>query len=162
LSSEAFIEFTLSAYLVLVALLCGSFINLASDRLPRNESLIRPRSHCRACGRQLNLIDLVPVVGYLVRGGRCASCRTAIGSSSPAVEAVCGLLMLASLVFLGVAVGALVGFAAVLLLGLAAVSLAWHAREGVVRRVLGQTDEGGVPIGRVAEPGLLPNADRDT
>jgi leader peptidase (prepilin peptidase) / N-methyltransferase len=162
LSSQAVIEFTLSAYLVLVALLCGSFINLASDRLPRNESLIRPRSHCRACGRQLNLIDLVPVVGYLVRGGRCASCRTAIGSSSPAVEAVCGLLMLASLVFLGLAFGALVGFAAVLLVGLAAVSLAWHAREGVVRRVLGQTDGGGVPIGRVAEPGLLPNADRDT
>jgi leader peptidase (prepilin peptidase)/N-methyltransferase len=162
MSSEAFIELIFSAYLVLVALLCGSFINLAADRIPRQESLVRPRSHCRACGRQLNFVDLVPIIGYLVRGGRCASCLAVIGASSPAVEALCGLLMLASLTFLGLTFGALVGLAAVLLVGLAAVSLAWRAREGVVQRVLGQTDGGGVPIGRVAEPGLLPNADRDT
>ena len=51
------VALTISAgcYLVLVALLLGSFINLAADRLPRGESLIRPRSHCRACGRQLTL-----------------------------------------------------------------------------------------------------------
>jgi leader peptidase (prepilin peptidase) / N-methyltransferase len=162
LSSEAFIAFIFSAYLVLVALLCGSFINLASDRIPRQESLVRPRSHCRACGRQLNFVDLAPIIGYLVRGGRCASCRAAIGASSPAVEALCGLLMLASLTFLGLTFGALVGVAAVLLVGVAAVSLAWRARQEVVQRAPGQTGVGGVPLGRVAEPGLLPNADRDT
>jgi leader peptidase (prepilin peptidase)/N-methyltransferase len=123
LSSVAVVELTLSAYLVLVGLLCGSFINLAADRIPRGESLVRPRSHCRACGRQLNVVDLVPVAGYLVRGGRCASCGVAIGASSPAVEALCGIAVLAPLAFLGLTLGALVGFAAVVLVGVAVVSL---------------------------------------
>ena len=57
----------LEAYLVLVALLIGSFINLAADRLPRGESVVSPRSHCRSCGRVLNVVDLFPVAGYLVR-----------------------------------------------------------------------------------------------
>src|SRR3989440_7452639 len=101
---------TISAgcYLVLVALLLGSFINLAADRLPRGESLVRPGSHCRACGRRLNALDLLPVVGYLVRRGRCATCRTPIGISSPVVEAVAGILMLVPLMLLSLWPGALV------------------------------------------------------
>ena len=42
------VVFGLAAYLVLVALLLGSFINMAADRLPRHESLVHPRSHCRS------------------------------------------------------------------------------------------------------------------
>jgi prepilin signal peptidase PulO-like enzyme (type II secretory pathway) len=113
----------LAVYLVLVALLLGSFINLAADRLPRRESIIRPRSHCRSCGRVLNTVDLAPVAGYLVRGGRCASCGVSIGLTSPAVEAVCGGAMLASVALLGPWRGAVVGFAAVALVGVVAISL---------------------------------------
>lgn len=120
------------AYLVLVALLVGSFINLAADRLPRGESIVHPRSHCRSCGRVLNVVDLIPVVGYLVRRGRCASCGTPIGPSSPAVEAVCGGLMVLPLAMLGPVAGALVGGVAVVGLGLAAVGLAF-ARAGARR-----------------------------
>ena len=65
----------LTAYVVFVGLVLGSFINLAADRMPRGESVVRPRSHCRACGRQLNTIDLLPVLGYVLRRGRCATCR---------------------------------------------------------------------------------------
>jgi prepilin signal peptidase PulO-like enzyme (type II secretory pathway) len=113
----------IEAYFVLVALLIGSFINLAADRLPRGESLIRPRSHCRSCGRVLGVVDLLPVAGYLVRGGRCASCRTTIGASSPVVEALCGAAMLGSVVLLGPWRGALAGFAAVAAIGVVGVSL---------------------------------------
>jgi leader peptidase (prepilin peptidase)/N-methyltransferase len=84
-TAEVLASWAVMTYLVLVALLLGSFINLASDRLPRHESLVRPRSHCRSCGRVLNLVDLVPVGGYVVRGGRCAGCGVSIGASSPAV-----------------------------------------------------------------------------
>jgi prepilin signal peptidase PulO-like enzyme (type II secretory pathway) len=117
------------AYLVLVALLLGSFINLAADRLPRGESIVHPRSHCRSCGRVLDLVDLIPVAGYVVRRGRCASCGASIGASSPAIEAACGLLMLVPLATLGLVSGALVGGVAVMSLGVAAVSLAF-ARAG--------------------------------
>ena len=65
------------AYAVLVAALVGSFINLAADRVPRGESVVRPRSHCRSCGRVLNFVDLIPVAGYLIRAGRCATLRGA-------------------------------------------------------------------------------------
>lgn len=115
----------LTAYLVLVGLMLGSFINLAADRLPRRESLWRPRSHCRSCGRELDVVDLIPVGGYLIRGGRCASCRATIGASSPFVEALCGAAMLAPLALIGPWPGALVGFAAVSLVGVAAVGSAF-------------------------------------
>lgn len=128
------VAFGVAAYLVLVALLLGSFINLAADRLPRGESLLRPRSHCRACGRVLNLVDLIPVAGYLVRGGRCASCAASIGVSSPAVEALCGVGVLVPLALLGPVRGAPVGFAAVALVGVAAVSFAFfRARSSSTR-----------------------------
>src|SRR4030081_2975980 len=117
----------LAAYLVVVALLLGSFIHMAAARLPRHESLVHPRSHCRSCGRVLNLVDLIPVAGYLVRGGRCASCRTAIGASSPAVEALCGAAMVASVALLGPWWGAVAGFVAVGAIGVAGVSLGFRA-----------------------------------
>jgi prepilin signal peptidase PulO-like enzyme (type II secretory pathway) len=113
------------AYLVLIALLLGSFINLAADRLPRHESLVRPRSHCRTCGRVLNMVDLIPVGGYVIRRGRCAGCGVPIGASAPAVEALCGVLMLAPLAVLGLVPGSLVGGAAVTVVGVAAVGLSF-------------------------------------
>jgi len=112
----------LQAYLILVALLQGSFINLAADRRPRGESLVRPRSHCRSCGRVLNVVDLIPVAGYLIRKGRCATCGVAIGALSPAVEALCGLAMIAGIAALGIGRGAAVGFALVAVIGLTAIA----------------------------------------
>jgi prepilin signal peptidase PulO-like enzyme (type II secretory pathway) len=119
------------AYLVIVALMVGSFINLVADRLPRGESLFAPRSHCRSCGRVLNLVDLIPVAGYLIRGGRCATCRAAIGLSSPATELLCGALMLVSLATFGIVPGAVIGGSAVGVAGVAAVGLSLRsARRG--------------------------------
>lgn len=122
-----------SSYLVVVALLVGSFINLATDRLPRRESLVRPRSHCRSCGRLLNVVDLIPVGGYLIRGGRCAGCGVSIGATSPVIEAICGVVMLVALVALGPGYGAILGAAGVAVVGVAAVSLS-YARARTLRR----------------------------
>lgn len=122
---EAVAVFGVMAYLVLVALLVGSFINLAADRLPRHESIVRPRSHCRSCGRVLNFVDLIPVAGYAVRGGRCAGCGASIDAWSPAVEALCGAAMLAPLALLGLFPGAIVGAVAVSLVGVGVVGAAF-------------------------------------
>jgi leader peptidase (prepilin peptidase) / N-methyltransferase len=118
-----------ASYLVLVALIIGSFINLAADRVPRGESVIRPRSHCRSCGRTLNVIDLLPVVGYLLRGGRCATCRTSIGVAAPMVEAVSGGFMAAAILWLGLWPGAVAGLGLVALLGLIVTGLAMRPRR---------------------------------
>src|SRR5450759_1853047 len=116
-------------YLVLVGLMLGSFINLAADRVPGRDSVIRPRSHCRACGRVLNVVDLLPIVGYAVRGGRCATCRTTIGLTAPLVEAVSGGCVLVALVGLGLWPGAIVGLAFVALWGFVVVGFALRRRE---------------------------------
>jgi prepilin signal peptidase PulO-like enzyme (type II secretory pathway) len=113
----------IEAYLVLVALLVGSFINLAADRVPRGESLLRPRSHCRSCGRVLNAVDLLPVAGYLIRGGRCATCRVPIGGASPLIEAACGGCMAAALVWLGPWMGFALGATLIAVFGAAVVRL---------------------------------------
>ena len=123
----------LTSYLILVAMMLGSFINLAADRLPRHESLVHPRSHCRSCGRVLNLVDLIPVAGYMIRGGRCATCGASIGASSPAVEVLCGALMLASLAAFGLLLGALLGGVAVAIVGVAAVTLSFARTRGARR-----------------------------
>jgi leader peptidase (prepilin peptidase) / N-methyltransferase len=119
----------LIVYLVLVGLMLGSFINLAADRVPRGESIVRPRSHCRSCGRVLTVVDLLPVVGYLVRRGRCATCGSRIGRTSPVVEFVSGACMLAMLAWLGLWPGAIAGLALVALLGFSVTGVALTRRR---------------------------------
>ena len=115
--------FLLTVYLVFLGLVLGSFINLAADRLPRGESVVRPRSHCRACGRELNAVDLLPVLGYAVRRGRCATCQSEIGVSAPIVEGVAGLGMALPVLWLGLWPGAIAGLCLVAGWGLAVTGL---------------------------------------
>jgi len=114
----------LNTYLVLIALMLGSFINLAADRVPRRESVVSPPSHCRSCGRRLNPLDLLPVAGYLLRRGRCASCGAPIGAASPIVEAVSGACMATALIWLGPWPGAAAGLILVGLWGLTVTGVA--------------------------------------
>jgi leader peptidase (prepilin peptidase) / N-methyltransferase len=132
-SAETAIRLAAEMYATLVGLLLGSFINLVADRLPRGESLVRPRSHCRSCGRILGFLDLIPVVGYAVRRGRCASCRASIGASSPVIEAVCGGAMLAPLIMLGILRGTAVGILAISLVGAGVVGLSFVQARAVTR-----------------------------
>jgi len=106
---QAAVALFASAYAVTVGLLAGSFVNLAADRVPRGQSLVRPRSHCRGCNRRLNAVDLIPVGGYFIRRGRCATCGVAIGAASPAVEGACGGIMLVAVIGLGLWPGAAIG-----------------------------------------------------
>jgi leader peptidase (prepilin peptidase)/N-methyltransferase len=70
----------------------GSFLNLAADRLPEDESLLSPASHCGVCGRRLRPAELVPVWSYLAQRGRCRSCGATIGARTLWVELAAGLL----------------------------------------------------------------------
>src|SRR5437588_12329225 len=123
-----------SVYLLFFGLTMGSFINLAADRLPRGESIIWPRSRCRACGRQLNTIDLLPVLGYVLRGGRCATCRGEIGVSSPIVEVIAGACMTGPVIWLGPWPGAIAGVGLVACWGLGVTSLAARRYANEARR----------------------------
>jgi leader peptidase (prepilin peptidase) / N-methyltransferase len=73
----------------------GSFLNVVIHRLPREESIVLPSSRCPSCGAAIAFYDNVPVLSYLLIGGRCRSCKTHISARYPAVEALTGLLFIA-------------------------------------------------------------------
>lgn len=64
----------------------GSFLNVCVARLPANESLVRPRSRCPACGASIGWYDNVPLLSWLLLRGRCRGCRQPISIQYPAVE----------------------------------------------------------------------------
>jgi leader peptidase (prepilin peptidase)/N-methyltransferase len=66
----------------------GSFLNVVVYRLPRGMSLIRPGSRCPACQQAIRWHDNVPIVGWIVLGGRCRDCRAPISVRYPVVEAL--------------------------------------------------------------------------
>src|SRR3977135_2989378 len=76
----------------LFGLLIGSFLNVVAWRLPRGESLVKPRSKCPGCATQLKFYDNVPVVSWLVLRGRCRGCSTRISARYPVVEALTAAL----------------------------------------------------------------------
>jgi leader peptidase (prepilin peptidase)/N-methyltransferase len=79
----------------LFGLLIGSFLNVVAWRLPRRESLVRPRSMCPSCGAQLSAYDNVPLVSWLVLRGRCRRCDAPISARYPVVEAATAVLYVA-------------------------------------------------------------------
>jgi leader peptidase (prepilin peptidase)/N-methyltransferase len=72
----------------ILGLLVGSFLNVVVHRLPRGESLMRPRSRCPSCGVPVRPYDNVPVISWLLLCGRCRSCGAPIGARYPVVEAL--------------------------------------------------------------------------
>ena len=63
-------------------------MNLCIDRLPQGQSLLRPESHCDACGRRLRWFELVPVASILALRGRCRTCCFPIPWRVLAVEVI--------------------------------------------------------------------------
>ena len=70
----------------------GSFFNVVGLRVPKKESIVAPPSHCTSCGRQLTVVDLVPVLSYVILGGKCRSCGSRISWIYPIMELLTGLL----------------------------------------------------------------------
>lgn len=64
----------------------GSFLNVVIHRLPREESIVSPRSRCPGCGRAIPARENIPIVSFIVLGGKCSGCGEAISWRYPAVE----------------------------------------------------------------------------
>lgn len=76
----------------------GSFLNVVAWRLPRQESVVMPRSHCPRCGTNLAWFENVPVLSWLLLRAHCRHCGAAISGRYPAVELLCSGLFVAALV----------------------------------------------------------------
>ncbi len=105
-------------------LVLGSFLNVVVHRVPRQMSLLKPRSHCPACGHLIRWYDNVPVLSWLFLRGRCRNCRTRISVRYPAVELATAVLMAGVAKRFGVSVpGAAALVLGALLLALALIDL---------------------------------------
>ena len=80
-------------FVLLFGLAFGSFINVLIYRLPRNESLVRPKSKCPECGTAIKFYDNIPVLSYIILRGKCRNCGKTISLRYPLIEILSGLLM---------------------------------------------------------------------
>ena len=76
----------------LFGIIIGSFLNVCIYRLPLKEDIIVKPSHCMQCGAKLKWYDLLPLVSWMVLGGKCRSCKTSISVQYPLIEALNGVL----------------------------------------------------------------------
>ncbi|ANU19194.1 prepilin peptidase [Planococcus plakortidis] len=81
-----------SVFASVFGLVFGSFYNVVGLRVPKNESIAYPPSHCTTCERRLTALDLVPVFSYLFLRGKCRSCGSSIHWVYPLMEAITAVL----------------------------------------------------------------------
>ncbi len=88
-------------------LIIGSFLNVCIVRIPDHKSIVKPASACPKCGAPIRAYDNIPVVSYLLLGGKCRGCKTRISAIYPLVELLAALLIYACYWKFGLTVEAL-------------------------------------------------------
>lgn len=76
----------ITSLIFILGLLIGSFLNVCIYRLPLNQSIVTPPSHCMTCNTRLKPWNLIPVISYLVSRGRCAYCGTSYSPRYAIIE----------------------------------------------------------------------------
>jgi len=91
------IDVLFASSLVILGLVLGSFLNVVIARVPRDESIVRPRSRCPHCGHALPWYENIPLFSWLYLLGKCSSCKAPISWRYPMVELLTALLFAACL-----------------------------------------------------------------
>jgi len=84
----------LPVFAFLLGAVVGSFLNVCISRMPRGESVVSPPSHCPLCNHRIRWYENIPLLSYVMLGGKCSGCRGHISLQYPLVELVNGLLTL--------------------------------------------------------------------
>ena len=92
----------------ILGLIVGSFSNVCIYRIPRNESIIFPASHCPKCSSPIKPVDNIPLISYILLKGRCRHCGSKISIQYPIVELFTGLIYLIIYLTYGLSVQTLI------------------------------------------------------
>ncbi len=82
----------MEALIFICGIVLGSFYNVVIHRLPVGESLVKPPVACGQCNRRLSLVDLIPLLRYIVQNGKCKNCGAKISIRHPLIELLTGVL----------------------------------------------------------------------
>jgi leader peptidase (prepilin peptidase) / N-methyltransferase len=86
---------------LIYGLLLGSFFNVVGLRVPLKQSIVTPRSACPTCGHQLKPYELIPVISYMLQGGKCRGCESRISPIYPFFELLTGILFMTAPLVIG-------------------------------------------------------------
>jgi leader peptidase (prepilin peptidase) / N-methyltransferase len=121
----------------------GSFLNVCITRLPAEQSVVSPPSRCPKCGKPVEWRDNIPVLSWLLLGGKCRGCREPISILYPIVELATAVIWAGMAWYYGLSLDALKGaLFGTLLLGIALTD----AREYIIPN---EFTVGGLAIGLV-------------
>ena len=73
---------------IIFGALIGSFLNVCIFRLPKEESIVWPGSHCPHCNNPIKFYDNIPLVSYILLKGKCRHCHSPISFQYPLIEAI--------------------------------------------------------------------------
>jgi leader peptidase (prepilin peptidase)/N-methyltransferase len=76
---------------IIFGAMIGSFLNVCIHRLPKEESIVRPGSHCPKCKTPIQYYDNIPLLSFLLLRGKCRYCQASISIQYPIVEAITAL-----------------------------------------------------------------------
>lgn len=82
------IELTYTIAAILFGASWGSFLNVVISRVPLNISIVYPPSRCPVCNNKIKPYDNIPILSYLILGGKCRNCKTKISIQYPTVELI--------------------------------------------------------------------------
>ena len=92
----------------ILGLIVGSFSNVCIYRIPRNESIIYPASHCPKCRSNISPKDNIPLLSFILLKGRCRNCKSKISIQYPIVELLTGLIYLIIYLIYGLSIQSLI------------------------------------------------------
>lgn len=69
----------------------GSFLTLATYRIPLHQDILYKHSYCTKCNHKLGFLDMIPVFSYIFLGGKCRYCKEKIKIRYPLIEILCGI-----------------------------------------------------------------------
>ncbi|MFZ0821360.1 MAG: prepilin peptidase [Candidatus Acidiferrales bacterium] len=126
-------ETVIGAAAFLIGLIIGSFLNVCILRIPKEESIVHPASHCPKCNTPIKPYDNIPVLSWVALGGKCRNCKAKISAMYPAIELLTGALFFLCYRFFGLSLD---GFKWALLCALLVVLTATDIRERLLPNIV--------------------------
>lgn len=98
---ELYLKIIIAVFVTIFGLCIGSFLNVIIYRCPRKLSIVKPGSFCPKCKEPIKFYDNIPIISYIILGGKCRHCKEKISFRYPLVEGLTGLSYLASFLMFG-------------------------------------------------------------